>query len=975
MANGAARLLFVAALVINVVLWSHSRHTQFHSETRSIPGLLKRSLDDLAVESICEPLAHDSSAQCAHVTSVCPSSETVLSIPYLQLYFCASLPSRPFLFAALLTWLAFLFSTLGIAASDFFTPNLASLASLLGLDENVAGVTFLAFGNASPDVFSTFSALHASAGGLALGELLGAASFIVSVVVGAMALVRPFRVPRAPFFRDVGFFAAAVITLLAILWDGHLHAWEAGFLAFLYVIYATVVIVGSWWTRRRERRRLREMLARAEYGEEDAPVLDAYDDDRNEPTITPLTLVAPTPSRLRALSAPSPPGSLLQPPARGQDLSASTPGLTLQTHFEGSRSPSRTPSPAPLSAVGMPSFSLVRALEFREVVASLRDRAAAPGLAAFDRHNSIHSHSTHTGLVAGHSPLTPGSPLAHTSGVYSHGHSPLTPSQRQSPQHAWRYPLRTGSGTERERETDPWHVALASGPDAVPLRERTPTPRVELSVPEDVEREGELSAEESVDGGELERSLLTVRDEAFHRRSPSPPTIPSLPSIAHTPASPHAPHLPDTEHEPPASFSLSIPSSPSKSKSGLTTREQIVYALKGTYRVLCPSLQRLRHKTLIAQAASILAAPAMLALTLTLPVVVLPPAHELHEKPAPGAPQLPDDADMRLTAPPRADGSPPGDIEQQQPRPHLHRRSRSQRSHLGVPGSPVSGRSGGTGNASASGREYGAYADEAEEIEAERAMLADAEEAMAHAHERGVDGEMVMHEGQFNRWLVAAQCTCGPLFCLVVLFNGSSALPWLLVAAAVAGVAVGSLVIAFGHGPDAGTTKTARMVRCAAGFAVAIVWIMAIADEVVNVLRTFGFIFGLSDAIIGLTIFAIGNSLADLVANTSVAVFAPIMGFSACFGGPMLNILLGIGLSGLYVTSADPTLNGGPLQLPLTPTLLSSALGLLVLLGATLVWVPLHGFWISRMWGAILVGAYAVLMAVNVLVELKFDDA
>lgn len=78
------------------------------------------------------------------------------------------------------------------------------------------------------------------------------------------------------------------------------------------------------------------------------------------------------------------------------------------------------------------------------------------------------------------------------------------------------------------------------------------------------------------------------------------------------------------------------------------------------------------------------------------------------------------------------------------------------------------------------------------------------------------------------------------------------------------------------------------------GFLVSIVWIMAIADEVVDVLQvwmvlqhcdwhqmlmfsivtrqTFGFIFGLSDAIIGLTIFAVGNSLADLVANMSVAV-------------------------------------------------------------------------------------------------------
>lgn len=52
------------------------------------------------------------------------------------------------------------------------------------------------------------------------------------------------------------------------------------------------------------------------------------------------------------------------------------------------------------------------------------------------------------------------------------------------------------------------------------------------------------------------------------------------------------------------------------------------------------------------------------------------------------------------------------------------------------------------------------------------------------------------------------------------------------------------------------------------------------ADEVVSVLTVLGEIFGLSDAIIGLTIFAVGNSTADLVANLSIASFAPIMAFS-----------------------------------------------------------------------------------------------
>lgn len=35
-----------------------------------------------------------------------------------------------------------------------------------------------------------------------------------------------------------------------------------------------------------------------------------------------------------------------------------------------------------------------------------------------------------------------------------------------------------------------------------------------------------------------------------------------------------------------------------------------------------------------------------------------------------------------------------------------------------------------------------------------------------------------------------------------------------------------------------------------------------------------------------LAVFAVGNSLADLVANVTVAQFAPAMAYAACFGGP-----------------------------------------------------------------------------------------
>lgn len=106
---------------------------------------------------------------------------------------------------------------------------------------------------------------------------------------------------------------------------------------------------------------------------------------------------------------------------------------------------------------------------------------------------------------------------------------------------------------------------------------------------------------------------------------------------------------------------------------------------------------------------------------------------------------------------------------------------------------------------------------------------------------------------------------------------------------------------------------------------------MALADEVVNSLTVMAELLGLSDAIVGLTVFAIGNSTADLVADLSIATFSPIMAFSACFGGPMLNILLGIGLSGAYVTLTT----GRAYPIEISSSLVTSEISLLAILAIT----------------------------------------
>lgn len=91
------------------------------------------------------------------------------------------------------------------------------------------------------------------------------------------------------------------------------------------------------------------------------------------------------------------------------------------------------------------------------------------------------------------------------------------------------------------------------------------------------------------------------------------------------------------------------------------------------------------------------------------------------------------------------------------------------------------------------------------------------------------------------------------------------------------------------------------------------------------------------------------------------------MGFSACFGGPMLNILLGVGVSGSYIIHQTSR----PYELHFSTTLLVSTIGLLVLLAATLIFVPLNDYFLTRQWGILLIASYTVIMALNVIVELR----
>lgn len=101
---------------------------------------------------------------------------------------------------------------------------------------------------------------------------------------------------------------------------------------------------------------------------------------------------------------------------------------------------------------------------------------------------------------------------------------------------------------------------------------------------------------------------------------------------------------------------------------------------------------------------------------------------------------------------------------------------------------------------------------------------------------------------------------------------------------------------------------------------------------------------------------------------------------SACFGGPLLNILLGIGLGGAYQTISaankrkakhpDKPIKYKPYHIQVSGTLMVSAIALLFTLLALLAVVPMNKWVMSRKIGWSLIGLWSLSTVMNLVIEI-----
>eukprot|EP01086_Lenisia_limosa_P003842 TRINITY_DN1857_c0_g1_i1.p1 TRINITY_DN1857_c0_g1~~TRINITY_DN1857_c0_g1_i1.p1 ORF type:complete len:117 (+),score=9.98 TRINITY_DN1857_c0_g1_i1:317-667(+) len=112
-----------------------------------------------------------------------------------------------------------------------------------------------------------------------------------------------------------------------------------------------------------------------------------------------------------------------------------------------------------------------------------------------------------------------------------------------------------------------------------------------------------------------------------------------------------------------------------------------------------------------------------------------------------------------------------------------------------------------------------------------------------------------------------------------------------------------------------------------------------------------------------MTVLAWGNSLGDMVSNLSVAKQGMAgMAVSACFGGPLLNLLLGMGGAFFFMTFKSHTI-----YLDVEHSIFSALAGLTVSLLFSMLYIPFSGYRSNKLYGVITIGLYTIFLSLGVI--------
>ncbi|KAI9224399.1 Sodium/calcium exchanger protein-domain-containing protein [Blastocladiella britannica] len=871
------------------------------------------SIDLDADIDLCEhPPQHLTPADtCDFIRANCADLSSSSIIDYLTWHYCSVPVSLwPLSASALGVGMIVLFLFMGTTASEFFCPNLSTIAEALGMSESLAGVTLLAFGNGAPDIFSNFSSLSSNAGGLAMGEMIGAATFINTLVLGGVAIFAPFRLDPMILFRDATFLLGSLGAALYIMWAKQISAWAAGVLLAYYFAYVVLVL----WVQHVASRQ--EQAIQSDNDDEEELIVGGgarHHDSTSSTAEGELQLMSAFPmiriDRSALTPPPPPPPALLPSPPSllppDGDLADIAP---VYDHLGGDdddhASNCSIKSHASRVAVEDDDGASVRTSN------SLRHRR-------HPRHPVTHHNrlSIVDAIVIANM-MEEAEAAAEWNDTAPHHHDEAVAAKRSE------------AGADDDNDEDHRRGSVDSHTPSTKLRLELP-PISEQSLPiavapfssSTLHRGRRLSFSDAGHSAHRKFDILDGIDPPASSRSQPPSPVISSGGLSAAPAAIGHGGRVLVEPRPVRATSPAL-LTPDFSPSVMSRRSSTVSRHSSAAVLASLSDMSVFRRHSLRQGISGPPSPkpsdrvtspaaSLFALTVTDPhrtllgllfPVMLSPAHR---RPL---------ASPDTAHPPRTTRLPP--------------RMWAKRVIRGF------------------------------KIAALWVLTPLYLVLRLTVPVISADGPTAFGAEVRHPVLCALQGGLGIGFAVIelALLAGYNGPVWIYAVAIGAGAFLINLAINV-RWPKSRTSK----VYSGLGFLIGMCWMSMAANECISILKALGVILGISEAALGLTVFAAGNSLGDLIANITVARAGyPTMAISACFAAPMLNLLLGIGGSAAWLTASQ---GGTPVPLNgIELNIFIVCVGLMAILGGCLVVIPLRKYTMSRPVGIALVVAYSVLV-------------
>ena len=189
--------------------------------------------------------------RCEFVKDNCDSD----TINFYALHYCIFQSNFLITLPLYTVFLFILFFLLSDTSNNFLSVALTKITEVLGMSQNLAGVTLLALGNGASDVISSLVASSDTEGiEFSIGLLIGGGLFVTSLGFSLVVFFgKDLRVTPKLFNRDILLYLFSLCFLVLIAYNGKISFLESfGFLG----IYCVSVVFAFWQDCREQKENL-----------------------------------------------------------------------------------------------------------------------------------------------------------------------------------------------------------------------------------------------------------------------------------------------------------------------------------------------------------------------------------------------------------------------------------------------------------------------------------------------------------------------------------------------------------------------------------------------------------------------------------------------------------------------------------------------------------------------------------------------